>query len=217
MISWIKGELVCSWINNKKSYVIINCSGLGYEIQTVNLVVDQTISNEIVLWLVHLKREDNDLLFGFIKKEDRDFFRILISIKGIGPQIGMSILASYSFNDVINALSNENRDMFNSIPGIGKKMTERIFFELQNKFKDYKLQGNQENNKANEISMEIETILSDLSSALNSLDYSKKDILNTINFLKENIKLKNKNESNININYTFEELFKDAICHLDEK
>ena len=195
---------------------MINCSGLGYEIQTINSIDEEVINEEIVLWLQYLKREDADMLFGFKKREERDFFRILIGIKGIGPQIGMSILNSYSFKEVISALLNENKTLFNNVPGIGKKMTDRIFFELHNKFKDYKLEVNQENTKSIEIPPELEAILVDVDSALNSLDYSKKDILNTNNFLKENIKNEIRDEGYQYENFTFEELFKEALYHLDK-
>ena len=79
MISWIKGELVSSWQTNNKFYVLINCQGLGYEIQTLESVIidinkNKTREKEIILWLKHIKKEDSDMLFGFSSKDERDFF-----------------------------------------------------------------------------------------------------------------------------------------------
>ena len=77
MISWIKGELVSSWQANNKFYILINCQGLGYEIQTlesVTLNINKITEKEIILWLKHIKKEDSDMLFGFNSKEQRDFF-----------------------------------------------------------------------------------------------------------------------------------------------
>ena len=66
MISWIQGILVSSWQTNHKFYILINCQGLGYEIQTLESVIidinkNKKPENEIILWLKHIKKEDSDL------------------------------------------------------------------------------------------------------------------------------------------------------------
>ena len=73
MITWIKGELVSSWQTNNKFFILINCQGLGYEIQTLESVIidintKKNFEKEIILWLKHIKKEDSDTLFGFINK-----------------------------------------------------------------------------------------------------------------------------------------------------
>ena len=78
MISWIKGELVSSWQANNKFYILVNCQGLGYEIQTIESLIfdidtDKIPAKEIILWLKHIKKEDSDMLLC------RDF--ICIDIK----------------------------------------------------------------------------------------------------------------------------------------
>ena len=86
MISWIKGELVSSWQANNKFYILINCQGLGYEIQTLESVIldiKKITKKEIILWLKHIKKEDSDMLFGFKYKEQRDFFIQILNIKGL--------------------------------------------------------------------------------------------------------------------------------------
>ena len=111
MISWIRGELVSSWQANNKFYILLNCQGLGYEIQTLESVIfdinkNKNSEKEIILWLKHIKKEDSDMLFGFNSKEQRDFFIKILNIKGIGSQIGMSLLNKFSVNQLINAISN---------------------------------------------------------------------------------------------------------------
>ena len=88
MISWIKGELVSSWNANNKFYILVNCQGLGYEIQTLESVIFDINSNkisekEIILWLKHIKKEDSDMLFGFNTKDQRDFFIQILNINFI--------------------------------------------------------------------------------------------------------------------------------------
>ena len=138
MISWIKGELVSSWQANNKFYILVNCQGLGYEIQTLESVIFDINANkisekEIILWLKHIKKEDSDMLFGFNSKEQRDFFIQILNIKGIGSQIGMSLLNKFSVNQLINAISNNDKKSISSVQGIGQKMTDRIILELKSK------------------------------------------------------------------------------------
>ena len=96
MISWINGELVESWQTNQKFFVLINCQGLGYEIQILEsfflkLKTKQISNKRITLWLKHIKKEDSDFLFGFSSKEQRNFFIEILSIRGVGSQIGMGL------------------------------------------------------------------------------------------------------------------------------
>ena len=123
MISWIKGELVSSWQANNKFYILVNCQGLGYEIQTLESVIFDINSNkisekEIILWLKHIKKEDSDMLFGFNTKDQRDFFIQILNIKGIGSQIGMSLLNKFSLNQLITAISNNDKKSISTVQGL---------------------------------------------------------------------------------------------------
>ena len=76
MISWISGDLVDFWQNNQKFFVLINCQGLGYEVQILEsfflkLKKDNIPNKKITLWIKHIKKEDSDLLFGFTSKNKR--------------------------------------------------------------------------------------------------------------------------------------------------
>ena len=140
MISWINGELVESWQTNQKFFILINCQGLGYEIQILEslflkLKTNQISNKKITLWLKHIKKEDSDLLFGFSSKEQRNFFIEILSIRGVGSQIGMGILNKFSIGEVINAIKTQNKKLICSVPGIGQKMSDRLILELKNKFK----------------------------------------------------------------------------------
>ena len=140
MISWIKGELVDLWQTNNKFYILINCQGLGYEIQIlesiyIKLKTKEITHQNIVLWLKHIKKEDSDYLFGFISKDQKDFFIEILNIKGIGSQIGMSLLNKFSIDEIINAIDSKDKKLISSVQGIGQKMTERIILELKNKSK----------------------------------------------------------------------------------
>ena len=185
---------------------------MGYEIQTLNNV--DTDSNEkiITLWIEHIRREDSEFLFGFVQKEERDFFRDLLKVRGIGPQIGMSLLNKYSINEVKTSLIKQNKDLISSVPGIGKKMTERIFLELKNKIAVIE-EGSNKNVNQND-KEELTFIFRDIDIALRSLDYPIKDIKNTLNIIKSefsNSKSTELNEQKIN----FENILKEAISILE--
>ena len=124
MISWINGELVELYQSNQKFFILINCQGLGYEIQILEsfflkLKTNPISNKKITLWLKHIKKEDSDLLFGFTSKEQKNFFLEILSIRGVGSQISMGILNKFTFNEVINAIETQNKKLICSVPGIG--------------------------------------------------------------------------------------------------
>ena len=113
MISWISGELVELWQTNHKFFILINCQGLGYEVQILEslfhkLKTNQISNKNITLWIKHIKKEDSDLLFGFISKEQKNFFIEILSIRGVGSQIGMGILNKFSTSEIINAIKTQS-------------------------------------------------------------------------------------------------------------
>lgn len=220
MISWIKGELVDLWQTNNKFYILINCQGLGYEIQILESIYIKLKTNEIphqkiILWLKHIKKEDSDYLFGFISKDQKDFFIEILNIKGIGSQIGMSLLNKFSIDEIINAIDSKDKKLISSVQGIGQKMTERIILELKNKskmkIKDSEKEKNSDYLKENN---ELNSILQDIDLTLQSLNYTNKEIKKLIPILVNEIKNK-KNEMLENDKISFEYILKLAMNHLD--
>ena len=218
MISWINGELVESWQTNQKFFVLINCQGLGYEVQIlesffINLKKDPISNKTITLWIKHIKKEDSDLLFGFTTKSQRYFFVEILSIRGIGSQIGMGILNKFSINEIIEAINSQNKKLICSVPGIGQKMTERLFLELKNKFKD-DIQKHKNNHKYEFFHQNIEKnkMIDDLLLTLQSLNYKKKEINTILPIIIEELDISTKNENNL----SFENLLKLAMNHLEK-
>ena len=219
MISWIKGELVSSWQANNKYYILVNCQGLGYEIQTLESVIFDINSNkipekEIILWLKHIKKEDSDMLFGFTSKDQRDFFIQILNIKGIGSQIGMSLLNKFSVNQLINAISNNDKKSISSVQGIGQKMTDRIILELKSKVINKEIEKENLNiNNFLEENKDLDSIFKDIDLTLQSLNYPKKEIKNLFPKLINNIKNSSLDKKSI----SFENLLKEAMNYLDHK
>jgi len=217
LISWITGELVESWQTNQKYFVLINCQGLGYEIQILESfflkLKKNTIPNsKITLWIKHIKKEDTDLFFGFSSKDQKNFFIQILNIRGIGSQIGMGILNKFSISEVINAINTQNKKLIGSVPGIGQKMTERLILELKNKFKnEFQKEGMKTKDEFQIKDVEINKMISDLQLTLRSLNYTKNEIKNILPIIIKETDRHTKND----INSSFENLLKLAMHYLD--
>ena len=218
MISWISGDQVDFWQNNQKFFVLINCQGLGYEVQILEsfflkLKKDPIPNKEITLWVKHIKKEDSDLLFGFTSKDQKKFFIEILNIRGIGAQIGMGILNKFSINEILNAINTQNKKLICSVPGIGQKMSERLILELKIKFK-YELQIEEEKDR-HEFKIkdpEIIKMIEDLKLTLQSLNYRNKDIQTILPILIKEVDLFDKKDNN----FLFEKLLKLAMNYLDK-
>ena len=217
MISWINGELVELWQINQKFFVLINCQGLGYEIQILEsyflkLKTKQISIKNITLWIKHIKKEDSDLLFGFSSKDQKNFFIEILSIRGVGSQIGMGILNKFSISEIIDAINTQNKKLIASVPGIGQKMSERLILELKNKYKN-KLRIEEEKHKDDFLNKNAENneMLDDLQLTLQSLDYKNKEINSILPIIIREIDVLKKKEKNI----SFENILKLAMNYLD--
>ena len=218
MISWINGELVELWQTNQKFFVLINCQGLGYEIQILKsfflkLKTNQISNKNITLWIKHIKKEDSDLLFGFTSKDQKDFFIEILNVRGVGSQIGMALLNKFSINEVIKAIKTQNKKLICSIPGIGEKMSDRIILELKSKFKS-EMQFEEEKVKYEfEINdPEIIKMMDDLKLTLQSLNYKDKEINTILPILIKEVDLLSKKENNL----SFENLLKLSMNYLEK-
>ena len=219
MISWINGELVESWQTNQKFFVLINCQGLGYEIQILEsfflkLKTNQISNKKITLWLKHIKKEDSDLLFGFTSKEQRNFFIEILSIRGVGSQIGMGILNKFSISEVINAVKTQNEKLICSVPGIGQKMSDRLILELKNKFKsEIQFEDEKAKDEFEIKDPEINKMIEDLQLTLQSLNYKNKEIKTILPIIINEVDFIAKKENNL----SFENLLKLAMNYLDKE
>ena len=218
MISWIKGELVDLWQTNNKFYIVINCQGLGYEIQILESIYIKLKKKEIphqniVLWLKHIKKEDSDLLFGFKGKEQKDFFVEILKIRGVGSQIGMALLNKFSIGEIINAINSKDKKLITSVQGIGPKMAERIILDLKNSL-NMKSTFNEEIINCNFLNenQEINSMLQDIDLTLQSLNYTNKEIKKLFPILVNEIKNKSIHEKD---KISFEFILKLAMNHLD--
>ena len=190
MISWLKGKIIQRWNQASRKGVVLNVSGVGYEIQLLSkhlVEIDTSTSQEF--WIHQIIREDCTNLYGFIEVNQRDLFRKIISINGIGPQIGMALLEDLEVNQVVDAIDNNDLTLLTKSQGIGKRIAERLVVELKNKLNNFKDNETttiryQKEHTSNQFS----NYLDEIKSILNSLGYMDNEIRDSIELIttKEN-------------------------------
>jgi len=156
--------------------VVVEASGVGYEIQTPNSYrFQKQMDQEVVIHTSLIVREDAQLLYGFINQEEKDMFLSLIKVTGIGPKSALAILASSSPNDVKIAIENENDAYLTQFPGIGKKTARQIVLDLKGKVQINEVDSSQLLNMGID-SNGATAIVKEAMLALEALGYSKREL-----------------------------------------
>ena len=114
------------------TYIVLECSGIGYVINTPNPYSFQE-NNEYKVYVYQLVREDELALYGFKTIEEKELFLKLISVKGLGPKMTLPILATGSVSGVIDAIERENLLYLRKFPKIGEKVAKQIILDLKGK------------------------------------------------------------------------------------
>ena len=143
MIGWLEGQLGHAWQENNRSGILLICAGVGYEVQiSKDHWTDMRLSPAGTLlrfWIHHLHKEDGSSLFGFNQQQERDIFRLLISVSGVGPQVAMALMGAMSAAVLVEALQQGNLALLSSAQGVGKRTAERLSLELRQKLERFEL------------------------------------------------------------------------------
>ncbi len=177
MITQVRGRLV----EKSPTEVVVDCNGVGYLLHISLNTFSSLPSDENVVLYTHLSiREDAHTLYGFISKIEREVFKLLISVSGVGPSIARTMCSSMTSEEIQQAIGSENVAVIQSVKGIGAKTAQRVIVDLKDKilktFTIDEVSVNTSNTNRNEAL-----------SALEVLGFNKKQcekIVNTI--LKEN-------------------------------
>jgi holliday junction DNA helicase RuvA len=130
MYEYIQGKT----IEITPTYLVVETGGMAYFIHiSLNTFSIMDTKENVKIYLHHIVREDAQLLFGFAEKSERDLFRLLISVSGIGANTARLILSSLRASELKNAIQNNEVGVLRNIKGIGEKTAQRVIIELRDK------------------------------------------------------------------------------------
>ncbi len=131
LIDYIKGNI----ISKQPTYVVIDVNGIGYglsiPLSTYTRLAGLNFPQHLYSWLY--VRDDALQLFGFSTGEEREVFKLLLNVSGVGPKMALGVLSAMSVDEFIDAVRNSNIALLISIPGIGRKKAERLLLELKDR------------------------------------------------------------------------------------
>ena len=131
MIGHLKGKI----ISKSPPEVLLEVQGIGYEVLCpMSTIYELDNLSDDVLLFTHLSiKEDAHTLFGFITKDEKNVFRELIRVNGVGPKVALAILSNLSVHSLVECISTEDADLLAKTPGIGKKTALKLIVELQDR------------------------------------------------------------------------------------
>ncbi|TDD96536.1 Holliday junction branch migration protein RuvA [Flavobacterium cellulosilyticum] len=130
MITHLQGKLV----EKSPTEVVIDCGGVGYHVNISLHTYSLLPTADFIKLYTHLQiKEDAHTLFGFVEKSEREIFKLLLSVSGIGASIARTMLSSLDPKQITNAIASGDVDTIQSIKGIGSKTAQRVILDLKDK------------------------------------------------------------------------------------
>ncbi|HET7122296.1 MAG TPA: Holliday junction branch migration protein RuvA [Solirubrobacterales bacterium] len=131
MIAAVRGEVMV----RRADHVVIDAAGVGYRltVSAETLKAVPATGRDTFLHAELISREDSLSLYGFSSEEERDLFRLLITVSGVGPKVAIATLSGGTARDLLRAIAAGDAKRFQAVPGIGKRTSERIIVELREK------------------------------------------------------------------------------------
>lgn len=186
MISYLKGVLAdIQKPGNHKILVTLDVNQVGYDLQVParQLAILPPLGETVQLFSHLYFREDQAVLFGFGQRQERDLFRLLISVSGIGPQMGLALLDTLGEAELIQAVVSGNTRLLSRTPGVGHKTAERLVLELKTKLQDWQTQAG--------VGLvpsagPVPTLYEEVEVTLTALGYSQSEILKALQAVGQN-------------------------------
>ena len=177
MYEYIKGKLADKYFDKKSHYVVIDVNGIGYLIDVMKKDYDKIDVNqdETNLYTVLLHREDSMSLCGFLEKEVRNLFNILVQVSGVGPKMALNILNQFELKTLINCVVQEKEKELTQAKGVGSKLAQKIILELKDKFINVELEPEKEDD---DMFTEVKNMLMSLQYTLEEINKAKDIVYN---------------------------------------
>ncbi len=138
MYDYIRGALAGKINNSKGCFVTVEACGIGYLIEVTSRTFAETDGDEVKFFTVLIHREDKMSLCGFLHREDRDIFNILMSVSGVGSKMALTLLDEFKSSELIGFVIDGNYKELTRAKGVGPKLAQKIILELKDKLMNYK-------------------------------------------------------------------------------
>jgi holliday junction DNA helicase RuvA len=133
MIGWLQGELADPWQQDKRCGLLLVCQGVGYEVQVSQRQWQQlpAVGSRLNLHIHQAVRDDGWTLYGFAERGERDLFRELVAVSGVGPQMALGLLGCLERQQLVQAIVQSDLSRLCQAPGVGRRTAERLAVELR--------------------------------------------------------------------------------------
>lgn len=135
MIGWLQGELAEPWQQDKRQGLLLICHGVGYEVQISQRQWQQLPAegSRLTLWVHQAIRDDGWTLYGFSERQERELFRELVAVSGVGPQMALGLIGAMASAELVQAIVRADLRSLCQAPGVGKRTAERLAVELRSR------------------------------------------------------------------------------------
>ena len=187
MIGRLRGTLA----EKQPPHLILDVNGLGYELEVpmTTLYRLPSVGEPLTLHTHLVVREDAQLLYGFFGKRERDFFRELIRLNGVGPKLALALMSSLEVDELVRCVQSQDTSALTKVPGVGKKTAERLLVELKDRFKAWEtvpaMFALVPNQPGGPDAPPVATAENDAVSALISLGYKPQEASKAVSAIKE--------------------------------
>jgi len=138
MIGWLQGQLADRWQQQTRCGLLLVCGGVGYEVQIDRRHWERLPADghSLSLHVHQVVREDSWSLYGFTARRDRDLFRDLVAVSGVGPQMALGLMGSLEPAELVRAIVQADLRLLTRAPGVGKRTAERLAVELRSRLQE---------------------------------------------------------------------------------
>jgi Holliday junction DNA helicase RuvA len=138
MIGWLQGHIAEPWQQANRCGVLLICRGVGYEVQLSSRHWQglPPPGEELVLHVHHSIREDGSALYGFRSRAERDLFRELVAVSGVGPQMALGLIGTLDLPELVQAIVAADLRSLSRAPGVGRRTAERLAVELRKRLQE---------------------------------------------------------------------------------
>ena len=165
--------------------VLLNVNGVGYEVDTpLSTFCQLQKGQKVTLWTHLAVREDAQLLYGFLNPQEKNIFRTLLKVNGVGPKMALGILSTLSVEMLVHTVEHGDVKTLVKVPGVGAKTAERLMIELRDRFKAFTTGAVASGSTSTQIQFMGNSAVAEAEAALQSLGYKPAEAQKLVNAAK---------------------------------